>query len=234
MKNLAEVNKIVRDMSILKDVEVNKMASDFIGSRYDEVIISANKIASKMVGRGYSNISVADVVHDVYASLVKDERLGNGFNLEMGIQLDQFVYGRIKRYMMNNKYRGINKRSYSKETYSEVSASSSEEMEYIYDTSADMRDDIERTINTVDIEEELYTCLRSAKDVGINLKELILNPETFICDSMASVLPTLKSLLSVEGLESLKNILEYEDRSLMSGLFGRVENMINIEDGCNN
>lgn len=90
--------------------KINRDASDYIVEHYTDLVQLTKKF-------GIKEEKANDLVHDVYLSVVESEDNGNGFDMEYGNKLkgdlndytnmmtvEQFVFGRIKRYAKNNKY----------------------------------------------------------------------------------------------------------------------------------
>lgn len=81
--------------------ECSKEASKFIEENYEEIVRQTLKM-------GVHFDKVGDIVGDVYISLVNAEENGDGYNFNYyseGITVEGFVYGRIKQYSKNSKYR---------------------------------------------------------------------------------------------------------------------------------
>lgn len=87
----------------LTEVESNTMASDYLVEHYEELITEVQKM-------GIRGDNVHDLIQDVYLSLVKAERSGEGYDMSKGkdgrlISVPEFVIGRLKGYSKNVKYR---------------------------------------------------------------------------------------------------------------------------------
>lgn len=89
----------------LVEPEVNNEASTYIIENYKDIVKNIKKYNVK-------DEKAADLLHDVYLSFVDSEAEGNGFNMTYGenkngggaMTVEQFVYGRIKKYALNEKY----------------------------------------------------------------------------------------------------------------------------------
>lgn len=87
----------------IMEPEINHEASEFLVNNYEEMFVQAKKM-------GITEDKAFDLVHDVYVSLVKGENNGEGYDSSHGgdgssISVAQFVYGRMKKYAKNAKYR---------------------------------------------------------------------------------------------------------------------------------
>jgi hypothetical protein len=91
--------------------EINREGSNYIISHYNDLL-------KYIMSASLKEEKASDLLHDVYVSLVSAENEGNGFDMEYGDRLSdsddssinimdvaQFVYGRIKLYAKNSKYR---------------------------------------------------------------------------------------------------------------------------------
>lgn len=81
----------------------NNIATSYIENHYQEMIAAALKM-------GISEDKAEDLVHDVYISLIRSEDNGDGYTIrkkENGtvITVEQFVYGRLKGYSKNIRYK---------------------------------------------------------------------------------------------------------------------------------
>lgn len=108
---LSEYNNGLGLEAKIIEAEVNHEASEYISTHYRELIKFIKSLSIK-------EEKANDLLHDVYISVVTAENEGNGFNMEYGstvnddgtincrlIDIAQFVYGRIKLYAKNAKYR---------------------------------------------------------------------------------------------------------------------------------
>lgn len=227
---MRQVNSVVASMNRMRDIDIERDATNYMKENYSYIINQTKKMAYKNYPK--ADVLVDDIVHDVYLSLDRDEKMGKGFSIERNIDLGQFIFGRIAGYMKHEKYRGINRKTYKGMVYEERNQSSSEDMELIYMSAADMRDEISGIENTLDMSEEIYNCLRAGKDANIDVKALITNSDMFASTIAKNVMPIVKKLLNKEGLASLINILEYRkvNSGLVDVLVDTVSNQIELED----
>ena len=92
----------------LKEVKHSFEASDFIVENYDGLL----KYIKSLPGINGDD-KARDLLHDVYISVHKAEVDGEGYDSEYynkkgqegTVLLEQFVYGRVKQYAKNDKYR---------------------------------------------------------------------------------------------------------------------------------
>lgn len=95
----------IKDLGIgdkLFEPKSSKEASKYVEEHFKKLSASACKM-------GVSPDKADDLVIDVWISLVKAERNGEGYDMAYEgadgyISVEQFVYGRIKGYAMNKKY----------------------------------------------------------------------------------------------------------------------------------
>ena len=79
----------------------NREASRFIGENYNEIVNQVRKM-------GVHPEMVHDIIADVYISINNSEENGEGYNENYQgriTTIEEFVYGRIKGYSKNAKYR---------------------------------------------------------------------------------------------------------------------------------
>lgn len=83
---------------VLKVPEMNFEASEFIEE-------NMNEIRNSILKMGIHPDKVNDLLNDVYVSIRQDELDGHGYDYELcGIDVRQFVFGRIKGYSLNKRY----------------------------------------------------------------------------------------------------------------------------------
>lgn len=152
---------------------LNTAATDYVIANYENLV----KVA------GYMDVApdkVNDIVHDVYMSLHRSEYNGEGYNedyVEQGehISVADFVYGRMKKYSMNKKYR--------KSTLSstEVSASSSGDEVKDMTTAqlvlhnAQAYDPICDLDEQISVSEEIEALVSFASSTNLNIKFILKN-----------------------------------------------------------
>lgn len=87
----------------IKEPEIDRQASDFISGHFFELVKAAHKM-------GVDANKCEDIVQDVTLSILKQEEYGEGYDMNKGnrsepISPREFVYGRLKMYSKNVKYR---------------------------------------------------------------------------------------------------------------------------------
>lgn len=88
----------------LIDLDTNSYASDYICNNYSHLLGIIRKLDIRPE-------KAADLLHDVFISVVEGERCGKCYDVNYGkadkgvISVEQYVIGRIKRYALNTKYR---------------------------------------------------------------------------------------------------------------------------------
>lgn len=155
----------------LKEIEVNTAGSDFIVKNYATMVTQAMKM-------GIDPAKANDVVHDVYMSYLKAEANGNGYDMNKGnrdgfITVDQAVYGRLKGYCTNPKYKVATENSSirnGKEVFKEVACSNSgEDLDTMTScqkaySQISSYDDIEAVNEKMSVAEELDFVVSFAKE----------------------------------------------------------------------
>lgn len=205
--------------------EVNKMATDFVINHYEDLVTAARKMC---VAADMCN----DIVHDVYVSLLKSEQNGEGYNPNKGnvglyISLEEFVYGRLKKYSLNKKYRVQNGKNDVKEYEQILKGNKSAIMEIpsscqtedIEDmafyqkayVSAASYDDLESIEIELSVEEELEYCLTFESTLNMNLRFFLKNLSKIArMDIDTSVFSELKKLgQNREFAEAIRTILDF-------------------------
>lgn len=232
MLNCSNVPKMIQSLCKVKDIENNTQASDYFNDNYLDILESAQR----MTYGSRDNILWQDVVNDVYISILKAESVGCGYNVNLGLSVEQFIFGRIKGYMKNPKYRVLGESKVQEGVaYSVMSAYASEELQYAYENALDLNSSECYSLldDVMDIEEELKTCLKGSLVHNVNLRVLIESPEKFKDAGSAAkkVLKMLKDKLDKDTLESLRIVMEYDNRSVIKDLLDKVWNDVN-EDGA--
>lgn len=83
-----------------KEASGNSYASTYIVENYEKILRKVTQ--NKWVAPD----KVIDLVNDVFISLVRDEKNGLGYD-EQGLhKLEEFIWGRLKGYSKNPRYRG--------------------------------------------------------------------------------------------------------------------------------
>lgn len=187
----------------------NKVASKYIEENYEEILRRTAYM------QGVDASKVTDLVHDVYISVVNAENNGEGFEIQVDDKVrsvSDFVYGRIKGYSKNVKYR-------TNSDNVEVAASGTcnadgdltgcTKEQYAYEMAASY-DDLEEIEARMAFSEELNYVLTFQSQVQIDLRMMLKNigrlaEMTF--DS--SILGDVKSLMyrSEEFADAIKSVL---------------------------
>lgn len=205
--------------------EVNTMATDFVINHYEDLVTAARKMC---VATDMCN----DIVHDVYVSLLKSEQNGEGYNPNKGnvglyISLEEFVYGRLKKYSLNKKYRVQNGKDNVKEYEQILKGNKSAIMEIpsscqtedIEDmafyqkayVSAASYDDLEKVELELSVGEELEYCLTFENQLNMNLRYFLKNISKIASMSIeVSVFQELRKLANnSDFIEAIKTLIEY-------------------------
>lgn len=200
---------------------VNREASKYITEHYDEILRQVPKL-------GVIEEKAVDILNDVFVSIVEAENEGNGYDMNKAndgdcILVSQFVYGRIKRYAMNNRYRtDIMERKLNKDKTVKmemIASSYSNGVEYdkldsfqkAYATAGSF-DDIEAVEDELSIAERIDFCIDFDHVVGMSMLALFKNIESLGSqDICKSIFDSLKYALKVhdEFAEAFKSVVEY-------------------------
>lgn len=177
--------------------ETTKDGSRFITDNYDEIVIQVRKM-------GVQQDMVHDVIADVYISIVNDEEDGEGYDPNKGTTLEEYVYGRLKGYSKNAKYR-TDFEALKGGGYAYSSTPSSDDLENLdsfqkaYAT-AGTYDEIENVENMMDIREQIDYCLSFESIVGMSIIGLLKN-----LDKLNS------ELVNRTLFENVKDAVKYHD-----------------------
>lgn len=161
----------MRDCRIIELENDSREASNYIKEHYNEMVACARKMVNE-------NCAV-DLVHDVYMSIIKDENNGKGYNMNYDgkfnrscgvITVEQFVYGRMKGYSLNERYRNMNSMEIAASATCDTEDMNNVQLAYENATSYDA---IELLDIEVSLREELeYLMTYSSK---VNIKFLLKN-----------------------------------------------------------
>lgn len=220
----SDIPRKIQSFIKLNDYVVNTEASDYFSANYMQII----KQAKIMSLKSKQDVLYQDVVNDVYISILQAEQSGCGYNSSLGYTVEEFIFGRIKKYMKNTKYRVLGEQVKTTNGSAKcISAYASEELEHAYNNAKDESSEVSYELleNTLDIEEEIRTCLRGDLEYGIDIEGLITRPE-FFAEGRASVKKVMRTLayrLDKELLESLRVVLEYENKNIIKDLVEKVK-----------
>lgn len=154
------------------DYEINREASEYMVDHYDELVRQVKKM-------GISEERAYDLVHDVYVSIVRAENDGEGYDMSKGktgniIAVHEFIYGRLKRYSLNEKYTLIG-------SYTDIPASTTSDdydrldnFQKAYATAGEY-DEIESIEDSLSIAEEIEYCIGFENIIGLNMRALLKN-----------------------------------------------------------
>lgn len=167
---------------------VNTEASQYIASHLSEIRVSARKM-------GVDQDKVDDLISDVWLSIHEAELNGNGYDISHSnegdiITVEEFVFGRIKGYSMNNKYRSdVSERRYSKDStkcIEVISASSSDasDLDSLDGFQkafalASTYDDIDNVEAELSLRSNIEFCMSFDSEIGFSIINLLKNIEIF-------------------------------------------------------
>ena len=215
--------------------KVNREASKYITENYYD-------IASQIPKMGIHEDKVYDLLNDVYISIVQGEDEGNGYDMNKSndgdcILVSQFVYGRIKGYTKNSRYRTDVTETFTrknrKETVEEkkknklsIVASSSlgqdfdamDNFQKAYATAGSF-DDIEAVDEEMSVRENMDYCVGFDSLVGLSMAALFKNIDIMAsCDIHKSLFDSLKYTIKIHDMfaEAFKSIVEYSMKNRTS------------------
>lgn len=201
---------------------INREASEFIKDNYNE--IARNVLKFKV-----PEDKALDLLNDVYISIVNAENQGNGYDYNKSteggiITVEEFIYGRIKGYAKNDRYRtDIAEKKKSSKDYMEVISSSSSSSDF--DTldsfqkayaMASVYDDIEAIEDELSILERIDFCRQFDDIVGFNMLEVFKNIEALSDSNIhESLFRQLRSALKQhdEFAEDFTSLVEFSMKS---------------------
>lgn len=192
---------------------LNTEATDFVAENYEQLVKAA----------GFMDVApdkVHDIVHDVYMSLYNSERNGEGYDETHGekdgyISVAEFVYGRIKRYSMNKKYR---RNDFSS---TEISASSSGDevrdmnAAQVVLSTAQSYDPICDLDEEMSICEEIEALVTFANNTRLNIRFILKNISSLAnMDFDISLLSNLREFLkNEEHSELFTSVVTYAGKN---------------------
>ncbi|MEM4385953.1 MAG: hypothetical protein QXD03_05340 [Candidatus Anstonellales archaeon] len=194
---------MVKNEKVLFDGNYNNMGSEYIKNNYGTLL----NFAEKLVGE-----SAVDLLNDVFIAVIEDENNGEGYDENLGLTVDEYIYGRIKGYSRNSRYRTG---SWNEGKLSFISACSDER-------NLEEMDGIQKAYNLCairdeydigDVESSLYLLIKYKYENGVDLINLIRNID--IINSVKSIAPMLKNL-PLEIKEALEDVLSIERSALLN------------------
>lgn len=214
-------NIIVENFNLevaFKEPTTNREASEFITNNYNELV-------GQVVRMGVHKDMAYDVVADVFMSVVKAEENGEGFDSNYqgeNRDIEQFVYGRLKGYSKNQKYR-------TDVIHTSNNLYKLEELNRRKDEILNIADDTIREIKLIEIEEEIYNVKSSAITVYAGSSS---TDDVDTMDSFQKAYATAGAYDDLESVEAMIDIreqieycLEFEGRLGISvrGLLKNIE-----------
>lgn len=201
---------------------INREASQYMEQHYEELVLQARKM-------GLNEEKAFDAVHDVYVSIVKAEKEGNGYNVNNGktgdfILVHQFIFGRLKKYSKNDKYRtdivqrlkGSNRETAEGEVIASSGSAtdnfdSLDSFQKAY-ASAGTYDDLAIIEDELSIKEQIEFCEEFDSVVGMKMRELFKNLNILRNENVdKSLFNSLKAAVKyhTEFGEAFQNIVQF-------------------------
>jgi hypothetical protein len=168
--------------------KINDEASQYIATHFEEIRIQTRKM-------GVNVDFIDDLIADVWQSIRVAELEGNGYDISHSnegdvITVEEFVYGRIKRYSLNGKYKAdFVEKKVSKDStkcIQIVSACNTEGKELdkldgfqkAYELAASY-DDVEAVEAEMSLRSNIEFCMGFDKEIGFSILNLFKNIEMF-------------------------------------------------------
>lgn len=200
------------------EVDVDHEASTYMVENYDMILRQAVKM-------GVDPVKVEDLVQDVYISLLDGENNGNGYSIEHSrsgsvITVADFVFGRLKGYSKNSRYRaGVERHGAStvensieivcaSSSSSDTSDLDSMQRAYMMAPSYD-GDEMENTEILASLRQDLELCLDFNEVVGFDLRNLFTSIDQFSGEFGNSLFEKLSKALNyhTDFGDAFKNVL---------------------------
>ena len=170
--------------------EVNTEASTYIENHLSE-------IQRQVMKMGVHIDQVIPLIHDVWISIRNAELAGNGYDIKHSnendcITVEEFVYGRIKGYSRNSKYRvDVSEKHHSKDVTKQVevisaSAEDTTDLDKLNSfqkayAMAASHDDIEDVDAEISLRSNIEFCIDFDQVVGFSMLKFFKNIDT-ICN----------------------------------------------------
>lgn len=190
-KNFSSLN-----CTVLKEIEVNHLASEYLAENYQAIINKAKHM------NGVDPDKADDLVNDVWISLIEGEEKGKGYDISHSnegdiIGVDDFVYGRVKLYSKNAKYQigGQKKIKTSRDKdgvikaeceFQEISCSPVDlgddnvsGIQRAYLTASAVHDGIESVEDEIDLRNNIRFCIKFNEMIGFDILNMFRNIDMF-------------------------------------------------------
>lgn len=183
-----EVAMVYEVSSGFRDAVYNDLASKYIADNYKELVMSTRNFG---IGENFRD----DLINDLFISIVSKEEAGEGYDEGLGISVREFIFGCIKGYAKNLRYKNSSDIRYKKSKDSEErekigafasSFTGSEEslsgfqmalVNAVDENSGLEYEDSERYIDLVN---DVSMCLEFEDRVNMDLKVFFKNIEMFV------------------------------------------------------
>lgn len=206
-------------------VRVNREASEFITDNYEELV--------KKVKYGMRVGELAgDLVNACYLKVRADEEAGLGFDESMEVNVEEFVYGKLKGYSKNAEYNSGICQKLADNVYL-ICADSDCEVENmnnmqkaLYNASGDYI--VAERADKFQLEEDIHYCIYKGLHMGIDMCSLFENLENVDYTKVnREILSTLRHELDKDEyfndvFISCLNVRE-DDRALFMNVLDRVK-----------
>lgn len=188
---------------------VNKEASTYIAE-------NLSGIRNQALRMGVAQDKVDDLISDVWVSIAEAENAGNGFDISHSndndiITVEGFVFGRIKGYSLNLKYRS----DYSEK---KVSKDKSKNVEIISASCADASD-----LDNLDGFQKAFALAATYDDIDNIEAEMSLRSNIEFCMGFDNA-------VGFNIVNLLKNIDLFETVGFNSSLFDKLKEAITYHD----
>lgn len=221
--------KMINNRVQFLEPEINREASDYISNNYTYIVNQVKKM-------GVHEDKAEDLVNDVFISIVESENDGLGYQSEIEesniILVEQFVFGRLKGYSKNVKYRTdvvqANKSfgviASSSSLSGEVDELDSFQKAYVL---AECYDDLESIEDELSLRENIEYCITFDSELKLSMLALLKNVDSLNNLNINKTLfNPLKKLISTnkEFADALIDVLEFSKNNKLA--FNRVLNSL--------
>lgn len=174
-----------------RDAVYNKIASEFIVNNYERLVKGMYKF-------GVNEHFGSDLLNDLFISIVSKEEAGEGYDESTGITVDEYVFGCIKGYAKNIKYKEVGELKYKKKkgadadddkevigSFASSTTGSEESLSGIQMAFMNARDDrsendFDESDAYMDLVNDVNMCLEFGDRVNMDLKVFFKNIEMFV------------------------------------------------------
>lgn len=184
---------------------INTEASDFMTNNLSSIRNQVRKM-------GVDQDKIDDLIGDVWLSIHEAELRGEGYDISHSnegdvITVEEFVYGRIKRYSLNSRY-------HSQFVERRVSKKADKNVEVVSASCSDASD-----LDNLDGFQKAYAMAASYDDMDKLESELSLRKNIEFC-------MTFDDVIGFKFLNLLKNLSVFSEFGFNNGIFDKLKDTI--------